>query len=59
MMAISILTLPPMGEGAQRADEGLSAPSASKFELALKPSSGLSATFSRGEKGDQIERIKA
>ena len=59
MMAISILTLPPMGEGAQRADEGLSAPSASKFELALKPSSGLSATFSRGEKGVKTKRTKS
>ncbi len=54
------LTLPPLGEGARRADEGRSeAQVLASFEARQKaagkrpqPSSGLSATFSQREKGE-------
>jgi len=49
-----ISALPPLGEGARRADEGLSGAPISAIECAERPSSGLSATFPQGGKGDHF-----
>ncbi len=46
------LTLPPLGEGARRADEGLNSNSMSNIAVLDRPSSALSATFPQRGKGD-------
>jgi hypothetical protein len=46
------LILLPLGEGARRADEGLTARSNSNILLGVRPSSGLSATFPQRGKGE-------
>ncbi len=49
-----ILALPPLGEGARRADEGLPVSPGAKIKCADRPSSGLSATFPQRGKGDHF-----
>ncbi len=46
------LALPPLGEGARRADEGLITSLDLEIWAARSPSSGLSATFPQKGKGE-------
>ena len=51
MTVHATIALPPAGEGARRADEGLIASPIANTRWGLRPSSGLSATFPRRGKG--------
>jgi hypothetical protein len=54
--ASGIFTLPPLGEGARRADEGLTTSPNFCISSVLSPSSGLSATFPQWGKGDHLSK---
>jgi hypothetical protein len=53
----AISTLPPAGEGARRADEGLIASPVSEALTGIKALIRPSATFSQGEKGEIIRDL--
>ncbi len=52
-----VVALPPSGEGAQQADDGLRATPILETERAERPSSGLSATFPQRGKDEDVRAV--